>query len=371
MLAMTQAISSIRDSDEKYKNCLRYTLNFLGFFCLLLWICIQVTWLFRGNGIESRTDIVGFANEGNVDIVLYGGSDILRFYQPMMGWEEKGILSYNYGTSSARPDLIPYYIQESRLHSNPSLYIIDIRAITLLMETVDENVVRNWSDSLSPFSTIRNKGIASYIYKREHSDVDVLSYYVDIIRYHENFSALQKPDQWKFMDRGGIENIDRGFNPYVITTEFSQPDRTSVRVDLTDRRRNVLNDIIDYCKAENLNVLFTCIPFIPEEGEFEQINTCRDIIESNGYPFLDCNDYYGEIGIVFSHDFFDVNHLNYFGSCKFTRWFLDYLDENYDIEDHRGEEEYSQWELDWEEYEEMMSEWEKETRDNQIVDDTD
>ena len=87
----------------------------IEFIVFLLISCIlfeKVTWIFRSNGEEAKEDICGFKNQGNVDVVLYGGSNLLRFYQPLEAWNQKGYTSYNYATSSAKADLLKAYIEE-------------------------------------------------------------------------------------------------------------------------------------------------------------------------------------------------------------------------------------------------------------------
>lgn len=101
-----------------------------GFFIvIILLLFCKISWIFRANDNVSRENIVGFKNQTNIDVVLCGGSNIFRYYQPMEAWHQKGYTSYNYATSSARADLLKEYLEESRLTNEATLYVCDIRTI--------------------------------------------------------------------------------------------------------------------------------------------------------------------------------------------------------------------------------------------------
>ena len=45
----------------------------------------------------------------------------------------------------------------------------------------------------------------------------------------------------------------------------------------------------------------------------------------------------------FSKDFYNIRHVNLFGAEKYTAFLEKYIKENYDLPDHRTEEEYKTW----------------------------
>ena len=58
---------------------------------------------------------------------------------------------------------------------------------------------------------------------------------------------------------------------------------------------------------------------------------------------LFADGYLDETGINPEKDFAAKRHLNMKGSAKFTYWLATYLNENYDIKDHRDDDEYFDW----------------------------
>lgn len=326
-----------------------------GFIAFMLIICIifsGITWVFRGNDSESREDILGFRNEiNNMDVILFGASDVLRFYDPLEAWNQKGYTSYNYATSAAQADMLRFFAEESRKTNRADLYVFDLRTITLLDDSISELALRNWSDSVSVFSTTRARGIASYIFTRNWSDVDVPSYFIDIIRYHGNHDSLSSSYQWKYINKEKMYNTDKGFEPYTNHTPFEPPNIINDRGALSKQQLNALIELIKYCDKEGLNALFISSPFI-NETDYALINAVGDYIEDNGYTFVDFNRFYDEMGIDFETDFGDVNHVNYLGAKKFTDCLINYLSSNYGLPDHRGDDKYNRWDQD---YSAMMS----------------
>lgn len=162
----------------------------MSFFVIFFGVFSKITWMLRGNDSEAREDIYGFRNQGKVDVVLYGGSNLLRYYQPLEAWKEKGYTSYNYATSAAKADLLKAYIEESRRSNEATLYICDIRSFPMIVETVDDSSLRNWSDSLPPLSLARWGGISSFYFKKSGWDRYSIILF-DILKYHMNTEALK------------------------------------------------------------------------------------------------------------------------------------------------------------------------------------
>ena len=73
-------------------------------------------------------------------------------------------------------------------------------------------------------------------------------------------------------------------------------------------------------------------------------NYMEEITASYGYPFLNMNDYYEEIGIIFEEDFADYgSHTNAVGAEKCTDFLKEYLLTHYDFKDKRGDKAYASW----------------------------
>lgn len=72
-------------------------------------------------------------------------------------------------------------------------------------------------------------------------------------------------------------------------------------------------------------------------NEAESIATEYDI------PFYNANLLLDTIGIDYIMDVVEIEHLNYRGNQKFTRFMGDYIEQNYEIPDHRGDSDFATW----------------------------
>ncbi len=335
------------------------------FLLVLLILVSKISWIFRGNDTEARENILGFGNEKcSVDVILFAGSDVLRFYDPLEAYSKYGFTSYNYATSSAQADMLRFYAAESRKTCDAKVYVFDLRTITFVSDVISEPTLRNWSDSLPVFSWVRIRGIYSYLFNRNNTGVDIPSYFLDIIKYHSNYDSLASAYQWSFINRKSIYNIDKGFEPYKTHTPFEKPIQTETRGTISEKQLNALSDLLDYCDREKLNAIFICSPIVVKSEDQELFNAVSDYIVGRGYDFVDFNKYYDEIGLDFAFDYSDVNHVNYLGAKKFTDFFTDLLIDKYDLEDHRNDEGFSAWNEDYSKMAESRKFWMDYLNDN-------
>ncbi len=339
---------------RKYKKII----GFVSFIIIITVLFSKVTWLFRGNSVEAREDILGYGNEKcSIDVILFDGSDVLRFYDPLEAWNKYGYTSYNYATSGAQTDMLRFYAEESRKTQDANLYVFDLRTITFVNSDISESTLRNWSDSVPVYSWVRAKGIYSYLFNRDIEGIDIPSYFIDIINYHTKYDSLSSERQWSYLNTNNIYNVDKGFDPNKNHTPFSKPISTEERGEITDKQWKTLTKLVNYCDEERLNALFICSPFVINEEDQKLMNAVSDFIEESGYEFIDFNKYYDEIGIDFETDYGDVNHVNYLGAKKFTDYFTDLLVNKYDLNDHRSDEAYSAWNDDYAKMEEKRNSW--------------
>ncbi len=365
-----QASSFIRDFRQRKKEIylmkeknikIKRMIEFIVFLLISCILFEKVTWILRSNGEEAKEDICGFKNQGNVDVVLYGGSNLLRFYQPLEAWNQKGYTSYNYATSSAKADLLKAYIEDSRVSNEAVLYVCDIRSYPMITETIDDASLRNWSDSLPVFSRARWNGISSFLFSRDLRETDVPSFYLDIIKYHTNTNALKSEDQWRYWNLNGIYNVDKGFDANDGHVPFERPNVIETIGELTSQQANALDELLNYCDDNNLQILFICCPYAITEEDWLTINAVGKRITERGYDFVNFNHYYDEIGLDFETDFGDINHVNFLGAEKYTQYLMNYISSHYELPDHRNDEQYARWNSDYESFTIFQNEWRSDT----------
>ena len=323
-------------------------LGFIVFALLIAKVFCNTTYLFRQVMDASRRHIVGIKNE-DVDLVYVGGSAAFVYWEPLKVWNDCGFTSYIYATNTVQAENIKAYIKEVQKTQNPELYVVGVRAFQYYEDGQDEVGLRNGSDSMDLTSLARYELLHDYFSHRTITDnTDILSYYFDIAKYHTNTENLGSEIAWGFVNNNGASS-NKGWEWMDVYAYLDEPQgfETAERAKLLANDEKILVDLLDYCKEEKLNVLFVVCPYYLTKEDQEKYNTIGDIIESYGFDYLNANEYYDEMDINFTTDFYNKNHVNLFGAAKYTEFLEHYILNNYNMPDHRGDDNYSSWDEDY------------------------
>lgn len=323
-----------------------HTVTFLLIFILLFF---YVSYLFRPVSI-NRKNIVGYYAEdkNTIDIVCIGGSSTYVFWAPYEAWNEYGIVSYDFSTDSMSPALMKGLMEEALKYQTPRLFVIDLRALDvrdLHEEFYSEAYLRNITDSLK-YSSNRNE-IIRYAFEHEQPQLtNEASLYFDLCMYHSNWQRLNE-DNFLYA-KNHIKSDFKGFEmvTFAYHENFEENDYSYVtdELELSDGTNQILLDLLDYCRENSLNVLFTLNPFYRDSEDTKaRYNYIERVVNEYGYDFIDCNDYYDEMDIDFSHDFYNRDHVNLYGALKYTKFLGSYIVDHYDIPDRRNDRMYNSW----------------------------
>lgn len=332
------------------KKKIKSIIGFCVFIVIAVSAFLKVTYLFRPTEYD-RNHIVGIEEE-DVDIVYVGGSAVFVYWQPQKAWNDCGYTSYNFATNTVQAENIKAYIEETQKTQNPELYIVGVRAFQYYSDDQAEAGLRNGTDSMDMTSINRYKLLSDYWSNRNLTDdTDILSYYLDIIKYHTNTGNLASSTAWNFINNNG-NSVNNGWEWIDNYGYLEEPTgfATDKRASLAENDQKILTELLEYCKSENLNVLFVVCPYWITQGEQAIYNTIGDTVQKYGFNYLNANEFYEEIGLDWSTDFYNKNHVNLFGAAKYTEFLEKYISENYNITDHRGDELYSSWDDDYERF---------------------
>lgn len=317
-------------------------LSFIFIFCLLFAFLTY----FKKPWNYDLQNIAGFYGEkkNSLEMVYIGGSANFVYWEPLKAWEDYGITSYNFGADTIQPELYRYMIEEVLKHQNPKLIIIDARAFQYRdidqppTEAAYRNVLMGTPLNYNKYKFIK-ENVPKYLKDK------TISYNFDLVKYHSNveFSSLGGSIKMMFQL---YQNPLKGF--YFVPNvkkmkkeKFLTEKVTPISIETT----KILKSLLDYIKTKNIEVLFVVSPYIEIESEKENFNYIQSIIESEGYNFLDSNEYSKEMNIDYNMDFYNYSHVNIFGADKYTEFLSKYLKENYKINDKRKNSSYLNWNL--------------------------
>ena len=332
---------------------LRRLIAFLVMAVLVCALLVPLTYLFRNTGYE-RSHITGIKREGPLDMVYIGGSAAFVFWQPLKAWNDCGFTSYNYATNSIDLENIRFYIREVLKTHRPELFVIGIRSAAYWDYPVNDTALRNGADSMD-ISLNRMAFVYDYLHKHSFSgeEKDAMSpellkyrlpYYLELMKYHSNYDALSSEANWLAIgNRGSAEN--KGWEWIYKHKAIDTPSGfvTDELAELPEPELRTLRELMDFCKAEGLKVLFAVCPYSISREDYAKYNTVKAIAEEYGFGFFNANDCLDDMGIDFATDFYNPDHVNCFGAEKYTAYLEKYITEHYNLPDHRSDAAYASW----------------------------
>ena len=341
---------------EKLKKLPKATvISLIGCLCflLILWnVFTQTTYLFR-NERSNAWRLSGFKSERHdPDLFYVGGSISYSNWFPLTAWGTYGFTSYDLATQSIPAENIRAYIEYARSYKDTKLFVIDARPFEYYSGGDDEMGLRYGSDGMDLTSPARYRMLHEYFSRRSlPKETDILSYYLDISKYHTNTAQLADDSAWENKTNQRA-TWDKGAYLSTAVCRMEEPTGflTSERGNLNKNAQELLTDLLDYGQREGLQFLFVVSPYRIQQSQQKEFNTIRDIVESYGQGFWNANEYYAQIGTDFSQDFGDSAHANLSGGEKCTLYLARYLKERYDLPDHRDDPDYADWRQDYAAY---------------------
>ena len=326
--------------------------------CVFLFLVCQtvlhLTYLFRNTG-WSRYNLSGFYSEpqNSLDVVFIGGSNVFRYWNPVLAYEEAGFTSYNYAVEFGTPLLIEA-VEDIRRYQEPRLFVVDPRHfLSRYWENASTIGYYNQLDS-QDITPERLRAVA-YYRTVSTSGRGAVSSLFDLIYYHSHLSALSSQEHWMFSDdnRNDISMSSYGsakgfilFSPTFQQNPFSNDFGKMLVNDaeaLLPGSEKALRDFFTYCQKHNVPVLFAESPFVFTEQDIKESNAIAGIAAEYGIPFINTNFYTNEMGLDYTIDFYDGSHVNLLGAEKYTAYLTAYLEENYVLPDHRDDSRFYPW----------------------------
>ena len=323
----------------------RIFIQITAFIAIFVCSFIAISYIVRTNG-DVKDRFSGFYAEKNdtLDIVMIGSSPVFPYYVAPKLWGETGIAMYPLSSNVQRPAAMKYLVQEAEKSQSPELYIFEMRMFTMEDAGLSENMAytRGVTDNMR-YSYLRYKTIQAMV--PEDYEEGRLSFYLDIMKYHTNWKMLVLPSEWANVTYHKAHPL-KGYFLKDEVGPLPMPDCGGAEgvTGIPEEQETYLKDLLDFLRTEGKDALFLVSPYGESSEEQQMYNYMEEIVSSHGYPFLNLNNYYAEIGIVFEEDFADYgSHTNAVGADKCTDFLREYLQEHYDFKDKRGDSAYASW----------------------------
>lgn len=347
------------------KNNILNVIKIFIFLVIFALLYLFLTVLKKPNSVDLE-NITGFYAEkkNSLDVVYIGGSACFVYYEPLRAFEKYGIASYDFAANTIQAELYKYMIEEIYTKQKPKLIIIDARAYQYRdkdqppTSVAYRNVLTGMHMGLNRYKFIE-ENVPKYLKDSTGS------YHFDLKMYHEN---MEIPSIKRAINILLDKNVNELKGFYFIPQALKMKElerKTSEELPVSDETTKILIDLLEYLKTKDTEVLFVVSPYIETKTEKANFNYVERIIKEHGYDFIDANDFDEEIGVDYNTDFYNYNHMNIFGSDKYTDFLANYIIEHYELPNRKNDQEYN----DWHQLLPNFHEMEKNTKDliNDII----
>ena len=289
---------------------------------------------------DSKEKFDEFYETENIEVLFLGSSHVLNGILPMELWNEYGIVSYNMGGHGNRMVLNYWVLMNALEHKTPKLVVLDAYMLGLEDKIADLEQVHLSSDHF-PYSQTK-KDMIDDLVEEENRKSDFLWKFST---YHNRWSELKEND---FVRKTTPEKGAESRIEVAVPVEMRYFD-ADFKIPKEGLGVEYACKIIEECQKRGIDILITYLPFPENSGWQGESNRMEDIAAEYGVNFLDYYTLLEQVNI--NTDFYDKDsHMNPSGARKITRYIGNYIMQNYAIEDHRENEEYSSWHDDYETY---------------------
>ncbi len=305
---------------------------------------------------RSYQSIGGFYREAenSLSAVYLGSSNCYAFWNAPAAWNGYGLAVYPYASPSQPFYATEYLMREARKTQPDAMFIVNVNSVDEddLDATSIHYLVNYMPDSEN------KEALTDYLADLlGYSALERLEFRFPWLRIRELWMGVLKADPLPPLN--GLKGAST-YNGYFrgakdISEQYLSSDERS---ELPEALEASITRLLDYCDREDVRVLFVSVPRAEKTTHaVGRINRVCDMIRARGYDVLDMSPLAEDIGMDLARDFYNEKHANVHGSLKFTLYLSEYLIEHYGLEDRRGHEGYTSWDLAWTRFYDLAAPW--------------
>lgn len=279
------------------------------------------------SSMESFYDL----KEDLVDVLFLGSSRCYCSINNAVLWEEEGISSFSLSISGQDIASSYHCFAEALKTQTPEVVCFELYGTTFQGYWVDSNMYRNtlpYRYSLNAVNVVR--AIAP-----DRQEELLLRWPI----VHTRYTELKKQDFET--ERPAYIGYHSEFVTRAVDTLWSGVGTEELAIGETEEMW--LRKIISLAEENDIELCFFVAPAVMTEKEQKNINYVEKIAREHDVPLINMAQLEQELQLDRGTDFMDTVHTNYYGSKKVSTFMANFLKQNYDLKDRRGEAGYELW----------------------------
>ena len=323
--------------NNRTKNLIRALIAIFVFVSVFL-LCEKILLLKSEDGIEQMRSFYK-QDENSIDVLFMGNSHGYCNINTGILWDEYGMAAFDLGGAEQPYWNTYYFFKEALKTQRPELILFSASVVGINPTDHQPEVwlVTNLYGMKWNMNRIRATRVSAYEDK-------FFTMLFPVYTMHSRYNELTERD---FTEPNNDISY-KGFDPRNGNKAFDTPDISDITEigTLTEKEDKYLRMIFDLAKEEGIPFGVFIAPYVVNEEAQMKYNYVFSIAGEYGFPCMDFNKQYDEMGLDFQTDMYEGLHLNYPGNEKFTKYLGQVILNEYDIPDRRGEAGYASWEED-------------------------
>lgn len=278
---------------------------------------------------ERRISDFYFEEENSIDVVFLGASEIYTGYSPAYAYEKGGFTSYCYGVSSDSANIYKSQLKDILSKQNPQLMFVEMNGFIYDLENMDNFSAQLYLES-SPLTL--NK-IDTFF---KTNPEDKISALMPFLKHHRQLSTVYAGHDIRgYTTASLLKGVTTVTQLNTEKPSYAAPVGTDGQ-DISPLSKEYLIDFLEYCKNEKMdNIVFIRFPhkYTDEDGYIRacRANAAGELVQQYGYEYLNLDRCIDDIGLDYSVDFYNPEHLSVYGQIKFTDYMADMITDKYNL----------------------------------------
>ena len=301
-----------------------------------------------------------FKDKTDYDVMFFGASHTQNGLYPMQLWKDYGITSYNMGGPDSSLPTSYYMLKLALKYHKPKVAVLDVIMADKNDISWDYSVAHHYLDAF-PLSEKKIEAV-DFLFPDTKKKLEMLfPYYV----YHGG---------WKDIDKEAIEGVFKENHWPTFGAEYESLIQTPpeplqfVSQDAgydggETTGHQYIRKFVELCRENDIEPMLMFFPCGCEESAQRAANEVYRIAGEMEVPYV--NLIYEEGLINQTIDYTDGGgHLNPSGARKVTEWMGSFLTSNFQLQDHRDDDNYSElWNTTYSSYLEFIENYLQESTD--------
>ena len=292
---------------------------------------------------------------GGVDVVFLGTSQTYWGVSPMILWNEAGITSINMSGIMHQHTIVYEQLKLLLELNAPPKYMVFVPTSLVQLYTADSEkllpvyeqfiyTLPTWKSRISAFGAMLREAQGTF---------DVTSFLMPLHRYHSRWNELTSEDfrlpsdyarEYQPFLKGQMPMMD-GIN---ITDFVLAEEPVTEEFELIEESKQGWLKIFELCRQNGVEPLALILPRYDGLLLGTPLEAVLEFLDENGVGYLNYMDEVEkmELDWNFHRHFKDREHLNFNGSLHLSYDLADRITWIADLEDHRDDPAYEQWNRD-------------------------